>query len=101
MRGNIAVTIAAAAILVWQTSSYAAVDEKMAVAEATEHGCLKCHTVDAKKIGPAYKEVAAKYKGKTPAELATMMKSKPVHAAVLKKVDDPHLKMLTEWILSM
>ena len=25
--------------------------------------CVACHAVDAKRVGPAYKEVAAKYKG--------------------------------------
>jgi len=30
--------------------------------------CFKCHSVDKKKDGPAYKEVAAKYKGKAEAE---------------------------------
>lgn len=27
-------------------------------------GCLNCHEMDKKKVGPAYKDVAAKYKGK-------------------------------------
>ena len=26
-------------------------------------GCLNCHEMDKKKVGPGYKEVAAKYKG--------------------------------------
>ena len=28
-----------------------------------EKNCLACHAVDAKLVGPSYKEVAAKYKG--------------------------------------
>jgi cytochrome c len=35
---------------------------------AKSNGCLKCHAVDKKKDGPAYKEVAKKYKGKADAE---------------------------------
>lgn len=31
-------------------------------------GCLNCHEMDKKKVGPAYKDVAAKYKGKKGAE---------------------------------
>ena len=31
-------------------------------------GCLNCHDMDKKKVGPAYKDVAAKYKGKQGAE---------------------------------
>jgi cytochrome c len=31
-------------------------------------GCLNCHEMDKKKVGPAYKDVAAKYKGQKDAE---------------------------------
>lgn len=31
-------------------------------------GCLNCHEMDKKKVGPAYKDVAAKYRGKKGAE---------------------------------
>jgi cytochrome c len=33
-----------------------------------EKGCLACHTLDKKLVGPAYKEVAAKYKARKDAE---------------------------------
>lgn len=35
---------------------------------AKSNKCLKCHAVDKKKDGPAFKEVAKKYKGKADAE---------------------------------
>ena len=41
----------------------AKVDPKAAEALMTKSGCVACHAVDKKVIGPAYKEVAAKYKG--------------------------------------
>jgi cytochrome c len=31
-------------------------------------GCLGCHEVDKKKVGPAFKDIAAKYKGNKDAE---------------------------------
>lgn len=31
---------------------------------AKAKGCLGCHDIDKKKVGPAFKDVAAKYKGK-------------------------------------
>jgi cytochrome c len=34
-----------------------------ATALATKNGCLACHQVETKVVGPAYKDVAAKYKG--------------------------------------
>jgi cytochrome c len=99
-RPMITAAVAMAAALAMSTA-YAQVDPKLAQAKAQEHGCLTCHSLDTKKVGPAYKEVAVKYKGKTAAEMAAGMKAKPVHGAVLKKVDEAHLKMYTEWILSM
>ena len=39
-------------------------DEALAKAK----GCLACHTVDKKLIGPMYKEVAKKYAGQKDAE---------------------------------
>lgn len=31
-------------------------------------GCLNCHDMDKKKVGPSFKDLAAKYKGKQGAE---------------------------------
>jgi len=39
-------------------------------------GCLNCHDMDKKKVGPAYKDVAAKYKGKKGAESELVAKIK-------------------------
>ena len=45
-------------------------DAAAAEALMKKSGCMKCHSVSAKKEGPAYKETAAKYKGKADAEAA-------------------------------
>jgi len=29
-----------------------------------DKGCLNCHAMDKKKVGPSFKDIAAKYKGK-------------------------------------
>ena len=44
----------------------------VAAAEALlkKSGCMKCHSVSAKKEGPSFKDTAAKYKGKADAEAA-------------------------------
>lgn len=34
---------------------------------ATKYGCLGCHGIDAKLVGPSYHEVAARYAGNTDA----------------------------------
>ena len=64
------------------------------VDEAKEHGCVKCHDVEKKKVGPPWKEVSAKYKGKSVDEVVTAMKGKPVHKPVLKKTEDSSLKTI-------
>lgn len=45
-------------------------DVSAAEALMKKSGCLKCHSVSAKKEGPPFKETAAKHKGKADAEAA-------------------------------
>ena len=99
MRKIMLATVAGIAVAAFQAPAAAAADEKLAQAEFKEHGCLVCHDVDKKKVGPAYKEVAAKNKGKKTEELMASMKSKPVHKTVLQKTEDPSLKVIIEWVL--
>ena len=63
---------------------------------AKSSGCLACHAVDTKKIGPAYKEVAKKFKGKPRADAIAAMRAAPVHASL--KVSDKDLSEIIEWI---
>jgi cytochrome c len=63
---------------------------------AKKSGCLNCHAVDTKKVGPAYKDVAKKFKGKSSADVVAAMKANPIHASV--KVPDNDLKEIAEWI---
>jgi cytochrome c len=88
-----------AAVAVFQTAVWAA-DAKLAEGELKEHGCLGCHAMDTKKVGPAYKDVAAKFKGKSVDELMADMKGKPVHKGVLAKTTDSSLKVMLEYILT-
>ena len=41
-----------------------------------DKGCLNCHDFDKKKMGPAYKDVAAKYKGDGKAQAMLVAKLK-------------------------
>lgn len=43
---------------------------------AKKSGCLACHSVDNKVVGPAWKDVAAKYKGDAGAKDALLAKVK-------------------------
>lgn len=68
---------------------------------AKSSGCLNCHAVDSKKIGPAYKDVAAKYKGKADAEatLVAKLSAGKDHPAVKTSPEDT--KKLVKWVLSL
>jgi len=68
---------------------------------AKSSGCLTCHDVSAKKMGPSFKEVAAKYKGKADAAamLETKLSTAKGHPEVKAKGDD--LKSLIKWVLAM
>jgi cytochrome c len=91
-------TAIGAAVAVFQSAAWA-VDAKLAQDELKEHGCLNCHEMDKKKVGPGYKEVAAKYKEKSVEDVMASMKSKPVHKVPLQKTTDSSLKVMLEWIL--
>ena len=56
--------VAGAALLSLGLAGNAAADQALATAK----GCMACHQIDTKVVGPAYKEVAAKYKGDATAE---------------------------------
>ncbi len=76
---------------------------------ATKKGCMACHAVDKKLVGPAYKEVAAKYKGQKDAEAKLADKvikggkgawgevPMPPNAAVTPD----EAKTLVKWVLAM
>ncbi len=76
---------------------------------AQKSGCLLCHAVDKKVMGPSYKDVAAKYKGQADAEAKLVAKVAkggsgtwgPVPMpANSPKVSDADIKTLVKWILA-
>ncbi len=95
---TLAVALAAA---VFQSSAYSQVDAKKAEALAKQSTCLNCHSVDAKKVGPSFKDVAAKNKGSNADKLAASMKAKPVHAGAFKATKEQDLKTILSWVLSL
>ncbi len=68
---------------------------------AKKNGCLNCHAIDAKKVGPSYKSIAAKYKGNAGAadKIAGELKAGKGHPAV--KASDDDIKSLVNWVLAM
>ena len=99
-----AVVIAAAAALAL-TAGVASADQALAQKSA----CMSCHQVDKKVVGPAFKDVAKKYKGdaKAAEQLVGVVKKggkgnwgnvpMPPHP----QVSDADAKKLVEWVLSL
>ena len=88
-----------------------ALDVAAAEALAKKSNCTKCHSVDKKKDGPSYKEVAVKYKGKPDAQdrivkhLTTGEKAKfpdghEEEHKIIKAKDAAEVKNLVDWILA-
>lgn len=67
---------------------------------AKSDGCLNCHAVDTKKVGPSFKSVAEKYKGKADAEAMLLAKIKGKGHPATKASDDD-AKALIKWVLAM
>jgi cytochrome c len=69
-------------------------------AMAKADGCLNCHAIDSKKVGPSFKDVAAKYKGKADAEqtLVTKITSGKGHPA--SKASPADVKTIVQWVLA-
>jgi len=67
---------------------------------AKSSGCLNCHAVDTKKVGPSFKDVAAKYKGKADAEKILVDKTSggKDHPAV--KASPAEITGLVKWVLA-
>ena len=76
---------------------------------ATSKNCMACHAVDKKLVGPAYKDVAAKYASDKAAvdKLATkIMKGGsgvwgPVPMPANAQVNDAEAKKLAAWVMSL
>ena len=63
-------------------------------------GCLNCHEMDKKKVGPAYKDVAAKYKGNKDAEATLVAKIKEGKSHPKVSASDDELKAAIKQVLS-
>jgi cytochrome c len=96
---TLAVAVAAGALL----SAPARADEAL----AKKYNCMTCHMVDKKSVGPAYKDVAKKYKGQN-ANAKLEEKVKKGGSGVWGQVPmppnavpDADIKKLVAWILSL
>ena len=72
---------------------------------ATKSGCMACHAVDKKLVGPAYQEVAKKYKPSDEAMLVDKVKKGgkgnwgQIPMPPNDKLKDEDVKTLVKWVL--
>jgi cytochrome c len=101
-----AINLAVAAALTMGAGVAAAADVQQL---AQKNACLSCHSVDKKIVGPAYKDVAAKYKNVKGAEAMLVEKVKKggkgtwgqVPMPPNPQVSDADLHAIVKWVLSL
>ncbi|MGJ8618885.1 MAG: c-type cytochrome [Methylophilaceae bacterium] len=103
MKAFLVTAVAAGALLM---AGQAAADQAL----AQKSGCLACHGVDKKVLGPAFKDIAAKYKGDKSAEGKLVDKVKKGGSGVWgpipmpansPQVKDGDIQSIVKWILSL
>jgi len=95
--------------LVASGSAHAALDNKAAEALMQKDGCAACHAIDKTVVGPAYQDVAAKYKGDSKAAAMLVDKVKkggqgvwgPTPMPPNPQASDADIKNLVDWILTL
>lgn len=100
--------LAAGCLLAASATSFAATEAE-AMDIARKNGCLACHTLDKKLVGPAWKEVGAKYAGQADAEAALLVKVKkgskdvwgPVPMPPNATVKDADIRTLVQFVLTL
>jgi cytochrome c len=111
----LAATLAATTLILAtaaQPAGAAGVNADGAQMLAKQSGCFKCHAVDKKKDGPAYRDVAARYKGNAEAEAKLIhhitsgerVKFEDGHEEdhkIVKSKDPAEIRNLVDWILSL
>jgi cytochrome c len=76
---------------------------------AKKHACTACHGIDKKLVGPAYKDVASKYRGDAKAGANLVQKVKKGSVGVWGQVpmppnanvSDADASALVKWVLSL
>ena len=80
--------VAASSFFMLPFATAQAADSK-ATALLKKEGCVNCHTVSTKKVGPSFKSVAKKYKGNADGE-------KKVIEQITTSEKHPHVKTTNE-----
>ena len=90
--------VIAAVVAIGMTAAGAASAQE---ALAKSSGCLTCHDIATKKMGPAFKDVAAKNKGKADAEAKLVAKVSGAKDHPKVTASEGDVKSVVKWVLSL
>ena len=100
-RRCVALALTALAALAGATPAWAS------EALADKHACLNCHQVDKKMVGPAFKAIAEKYRGRSDASQLLLVKLAQGSTGVWGQIPMPGMQVpaadaqaLIAWILA-
>ena len=105
MRHHLTGPVALAAAMAFCAGAASAASPEEAMNKA---GCMACHSKDKKLVGPSFKDIAAKYKGKdATAQLVDKVRKGgsgvwgpiPMSPNPVEKISDGDLKDVVSWIL--
>jgi len=110
--GSATCRVVSALTLLTLAGAAQAIDSVAAEKLINDNKCVKCHAIDRKKDGPAYRDVAAKFRAEADAEAklthhvtaGDMVKFPDGHEEHHKKVkvsDPAEVDNLVHWILSL
>jgi cytochrome c len=85
----------AAALALGAAGAYAQAD-----AVLKSKGCLGCHDFEKKKVGPAFKDIAAKHRGDAKAEAMLVAKLKDGKGHMKIKASEDEIRMAVEKVLA-
>ena len=98
------VVVTAAAVTGFLLANPTPADEAL----AKKHNCTACHAIDKKVVGPAYKDVATKYRGQNvAAKLEEKVKKGgsgvwgPIPMPPNTAGPDDDIKKLVDWVLKL
>lgn len=105
--GNLVIAKSLLLAVVMSAGATAQADEE----QMTRYGCWSCHRVNEKLIGPAFRDVAAKYRNRTDTGEYLFQKIReggegvwgdiPMIANTVEKIPDEELQTLIAWIRNL
>lgn len=109
MKNHLIAVLGGAVLSFTMPAPAVAADAAKVEALLKQYNCLQCHGTDKKILGPAYKDVAKKYKGQKDAAVVLAKKIKeggkgvwgPVPMPPNDKVGDADIRLMVGWILSL